>query len=269
LCKVESILFSIYYILKIVLLMCIYCIFLLILFFVVSGHIIALNKDRIPSTPCVIERIDPCAYCQAVLFQRESKNFCCSRGQISLVNNTAPTSLVQLFTSQSQEARELGISLELIIIRSLLHRVGVKYDKELCHRNKGIYTFRVQGQVYHFINELLPMNGLPSYLQLYFFDTEHEVENRIRGSDRLNAVIIETIILALKDNPYCQFFRSLSTVDDLEKHNIIIRNDAGLDQRVFNAPLASQVAAIWIDGDGDGFVNNRDILVSSRPGVTP
>ncbi|KAG5579242.1 hypothetical protein H5410_049869 [Solanum commersonii] len=34
--------------------------------------------------------------------------------------------------------------------------LGVTYDKELAKNNNGIYTFRVQGQMYHFINDLIP-----------------------------------------------------------------------------------------------------------------
>jgi hypothetical protein len=82
----------------------------------------------------------------------------------------------------------------------------VKYDKNLCKRNKGIYTFRVQGQVYDYINDLLPLDGHPSYLKLYFYDTEHEIENQIYDSDRLNPSILRKIIDTLKINPYCAFF---------------------------------------------------------------
>ena len=67
---------------------------------------------------------------------------------------------------------------------------GVKYDKDLCKGDRGIYTFRVQGQVYHYINELIPLDGHPSYLQLYFYDTYHEIDNRIHISDRLNVEIL-------------------------------------------------------------------------------
>ena len=49
----------------------------------------------------------------------------------------------------------------------------VKYDKDLYKRNRGTHTFQVRGQVYLFINELLPSNNSPSYLQLYFYDSEH------------------------------------------------------------------------------------------------
>lgn len=34
--------------------------------------------------------------------------------------------------------------------------VGVKYDKVRVKRYHGIYTFRVQGQMYHLIEDLLP-----------------------------------------------------------------------------------------------------------------
>lgn len=35
----------------------------------------------------------------------------------------------------------------------------MKYDKYLVKRNRGIYTFRVQGQMYHMINDLYPVDG--------------------------------------------------------------------------------------------------------------
>lgn len=34
--------------------------------------------------------------------------------------------------------------------------LGVKYDKEPAKRNSGIYTFKVQGKMYHFIDDLVP-----------------------------------------------------------------------------------------------------------------
>lgn len=32
----------------------------------------------------------------------------------------------------------------------------VKYDRDLARRNRGIYTFRVQEKMYHFIDDLVP-----------------------------------------------------------------------------------------------------------------
>lgn len=38
------------------------------------------------------------------------------------------------------------------------------------HTHKGIYTFKVHGQLNHFIPDLLLDNEPPQYLQLYFYD---------------------------------------------------------------------------------------------------
>ena len=116
---------------------------------------------------------------------------------------------------------------------------GVKFDTNLCRRNRVIYTFRVQGQIYHYINDLIPEDGYPSYLQLYFYDTEHELENRVNDVERLDPSIISQLMDILRVNPYSNFFRNLSNIPNLENHVIHIRSDVGLDQRVYNTPSVS------------------------------
>jgi hypothetical protein len=55
--------------------------------------------------------------------------------------------------------------------------------KKVDHRindGKGPYVFRLNDQNHHKIRALLPTNGLnPSFAQLYFYDTNNEVQNRI------------------------------------------------------------------------------------------
>lgn len=60
----------------------------------------------------------------------------------------------------------------------------------LCKSNKGTYTFRAQGQIYHYIGDLIRVDGLRSYLYLYFHDTIHKLENCITNLGRLNMSII-------------------------------------------------------------------------------
>jgi hypothetical protein len=185
-----------------------------------------------------------CKFCHAKRLHHESKDFCCIDGEISLVSNDVPDELHKLFTSNLAESMEFLKYVQIFNNKFALTSFGVKYDKTFCRRNKGIYTFRVQGQVYHYINDLLPLDGHPSYLQLYFYDTEHEIENRIYDSDRLNPSILRRIIDILKINPYCALFRSLKDVHILEHQQIHIRSNASLDQRVYNTSSTSQVAAI-------------------------
>ena len=56
---------------------------------------------------------------------------------------------------------------------------GIKLDK-LINETRGHPTIRIQGQPCHRIDSLLPMPGKqPKFSQLYIFDTQNEVENRI------------------------------------------------------------------------------------------
>jgi hypothetical protein len=141
----------------------------------------------IPSMASILPRMQDCPHCGAVKFYSETKNFCCLNGHVSLTSNELPDILKQLLTSTSEEAK----TFRTYIIRTYNNlfaftSLGVRADANLSKRNNGIYTFRVQGQVYHFINDLVPENGNAKNLQLYFHDTEHEVENHLASCERLS-----------------------------------------------------------------------------------
>nr|GMD12811.1 ATP-dependent DNA helicase RRM3-like [Ipomoea batatas] len=93
--------------------------------------------------------------------------------------------------------------------------------------------------MYHFVNDLLPNGCPPRNLQLYFFDTEHELENKLQGADRMDK-------------------------DITDEFSIILRSDISMDQRTYNMPSASQVAAIWIEDNGDRLDGNRNIREHDR-----
>lgn len=130
-------------------------------------------------------------------------------GQVLVASNPIPDELLTLFISNSEEASHFKTYVRIYNNTFDFSSFGVKCEKELCKRNKGIYTFKVQGQVYHYINDLFPPNGHPSYLQLYFYDTDHEVENMIYQSPKLRPNVIQKLMDILTIDPYYRFFRSL------------------------------------------------------------
>ena len=65
----------------------------------------------------------------------------------------------------------------------------------------------------------------------------------------MNSSIIQKIIARLKVNPYSNFFRGLRNISNLENYKIQIRLNGDLDQRVYNTPSTSEVAAIWIENN--------------------
>lgn len=207
-----------------------------------------------------------CEYCGAVKFFRETKGFCCLNGQILLKTNDTPLELYMLFTSNFEESLNFQKMVRSYNCNFSLTSFGVNYDKTLCTNYNGIYTFRVHGQIYHFINEIIPSDNCSSHLQLYFFDIDNEVQNRLNLSEWLVESVIVKLMKILENNPYTAFFRNLGTIPDLENHSTRLRCNPNTDQRTFNTPNVSQVATIWVDHDDCGDIHMRDIVVHCKDG---
>ncbi|KAL5565200.1 hypothetical protein UlMin_028364 [Ulmus minor] len=222
--------------------------------------------QQIPIQPDLLKPLTICQYCNAKKFYHEPKGFCCLDGQILLTISNVPQELYDLYTYKTNESLHFHKYIRSYNNNFAFTSFDVKTDKDLCKKYKGVYTFHVQGQIYHYINELVPMDNKPSYLQLYLYDTEHELQNRLNIYSDLNPTIINKLIEILKSNPYCTFFRYLKDIPNLKDHQIVIKSNPDLDQKIYNTPLASQVAAIWLDDNSMSEYTTRDIIVYSYIG---
>ncbi|KAH7850741.1 hypothetical protein Vadar_002294 [Vaccinium darrowii] len=150
--------------------------------------------------------------------------------------------------------------------------MGGKVDHSVLD-GRGPYTFRISGENYHRIGSLLPTPGQkPKFAQLYIYDTEHELQNRVdvmgdRGGGR--STIDLSTLEGLKEmlnlcNPYVQIFRT--TRDAMLNQNVPslhvhIMHSRG--ERQYIRPTANEVAAIII-GDDTGVETHRDIIVHNK-----
>jgi hypothetical protein len=66
-------------------------------------------------------------------------------------------------------------------------------------------------------------------MQLYFYDTNETIRQRIQRSPNLDECVI----------------RSLGNVANLDEYRIELNTNIGVDQRRYNVSTVSQVAAIW------------------------
>ncbi|XP_019233403.1 PREDICTED: uncharacterized protein LOC109214007 [Nicotiana attenuata] len=158
-----------------------------------------------------------------------------------------PTELSELYFGNTEESENFRTYIRTYNNMFAFTSLGVKYDKELARRNCGIYTFRVQGQMYHFIDDLVPSNEKPRNLQLYFYDNDNELANRMACSTRINESIVKKLMDILKVNPYTIFLRSLLNVPQLSDFYIALKCHSTLDQRTYNLPSASEIAALWLE----------------------
>ncbi|KAK4395924.1 hypothetical protein Sango_1746700 [Sesamum angolense] len=171
-------------------------------------------------------------HCGAIRFHREPPGFCCSNGQVSLSTLDVPEELRDLFFGSSQMALHFKAHSRTYNNVFAFTSFGVTYDKELCRNDKNVYTFRVQGLVYHFLNDLIPR--------------------------REKQLICNYIFMMLR--------MSLREIPELHDCRIVLRADPGLDQRIYNIPDVDQVAAIWKDSDEllQQYVNDMYIKVETQ-----
>nr|XP_027096174.1 uncharacterized protein LOC113716072 [Coffea arabica] len=220
----------------------------------------------IPDEADTLRSQPDCQYYGAKKFYSETTNFCCSDGQVVLHENKLPDVLIELFTGKTEEALCFRTYVRTYNSLFAFTSFGVHYDKSLCKRTNGIYTFKIHGQTYHYINQLIPHGGSGMYLQLYFHDTEHELQNRMAFSAKLTESIVLKIMEVMKSNPYACFFRSLRNVPDLDSYQILLKSHCDMDQRVHNKPTVSQIAALWVEGDHDQHSYARHIQVHTKDG---
>ncbi|XP_025617071.1 uncharacterized protein [Arachis hypogaea] len=167
---------------------------------------------------------------------------CCNGGKVSLPRVNAPQELLEIFLDPSAEGNHFRKH-----IRGYNHvfsftSCGVHIDEQLAITGRGIYTFRAQGSIYHSIGGFHPdQSTRPRFLQLYIYDTDHELQNRMLENTQLH----ETLVFKLQQllhryNPFLYVFRQLA-------------------QR-------SDVAAIIVGDDVETMIRGRDIKVQTHAG---
>ena len=142
----------------------------------------------------------------------------------------------------------------------------------------GPSIFKIQGSINHRIGSLFPcnQNDFPKFAQIYIYDTEHEIENRLKAFGDLDTGygrnILEILQNSIKqNNPHVKNFISAYerfTNEKLPDINIILRADAkphDQHSRKYNKPIESEIAVIIPrSGDGTENVGKRDIILHER-----
>jgi hypothetical protein len=107
--------------------------------------------------------------------------------------------------------------------------------------------------IYHNIRSFGREDGKePRHLELYFYDDDPSLEHRYRRCQeekyQKDKEVIEKLVAILCDNPYSQHLRRIGLDEHLEDYRLTLNLDQRLDQRTYNVLMASEVAAVWIEG---------------------
>ena len=151
--------------------------------------------------------------------------------------------------------------------------MGGNVDRSV-NNGSGPYVFRINGQTHHRIGSLLPIHGQnPKYAQLYIYETNNEVKNRIDAvihEDDRNYVDpdIVTELMEMLDqwNQLVKYFRMVrDRFDESNIHNVRIHLiwSRNFGERQYDLPVTSEIAALIV-GDFNIESSDRDIIVENR-----
>ncbi|KAF7821900.1 uncharacterized protein G2W53_027355 [Senna tora] len=228
-----------------------------------------------------------CQFCGAMFWYEERLNrsratknpkfsLCCMQGKVKLPPvKKPPTFLENLFTNKDSRSSHFMKEIRNYNMFAFTS-MGGKIDHSI-NQGKRPYVFRIQGQNMHMLGSLLPPNGeRPKFSQLYIYDTENEVSNRVKNlsSSRENNQFDASIVLQISQlldscNPLVKQYQTVkdhcrsSNTSNLRLKLIRKRNS---DARTYNLPTASEVAALIV-GDIDLSTGERDIIVENKYGV--
>ncbi|XP_058774354.1 uncharacterized protein LOC131648630 [Vicia villosa] len=225
-----------------------------------------------------------CQQCGANMWYLERKNtcrhsanpefsICCGGGkvQIPLLREPPPVLQSLLFDQNKSESKLFQQQIRLYNMMFAFTSPGAKMDNRF-NNGRGSPNYRIQGQSCHRIGSMLPLPGEKArFAQLYIFDTEHEVQNRIDGFRSRSGVdsnIVENLSSMLYEhNVHAQSFKmerdrlSEGNVADLK---LCLISERQTDGRIYNQPTVSEVVALIV-GDVDT-AEKRDIIMQKQCG---
>ncbi|CAI9279702.1 unnamed protein product [Lactuca saligna] len=177
--------------------------------------------DGIPEVHSILEGSNICVHCGAKRFKNEFATFCCMSGKTKLASSKIPDELYRLFTSEEELSKIFRDTIRAYNTNFYFTSMGVELDDDLSNMKSGVYTFRANGAIYHRIDQLVPRDGLPRYLQLYFYDSETDFTHRLQWPN-IDRKIIQVLVGVLSINPYATTFRSLRELGPLDNYKVTL-----------------------------------------------
>ncbi|KAL6884616.1 hypothetical protein ACP4OV_010552 [Aristida adscensionis] len=209
--------------------------------------------SNIPNDTHMLKQAKNCKRCNAHRFQHETAGFCCREGKVKLANPDTPPELMRLWSSSDSISSHFQDNIRFFNGHFSFTSLYCNLDGDTTDvRGTGIYTFRAHGQMYHNIRSFGRDGVEPRHLELYFYDDDPSLEHRMRSvrkdHEEKDREVIRMLTDVLRANPYSEQLRCLGQAENLEDYRISLNLDPRLDQRTYNVPVTSEIAAVWVEG---------------------
>ncbi|CAN1175084.1 ATP-dependent DNA helicase PIF1 [Linum perenne] len=225
-----------------------------------------------------------CQWCGALFWEAEKLarvpkkarpifTLCCQRGRvrIPLLQATPPYLDSLLSVNGGRQTRHFREHARSYNAAFSFTSFGARLDPRLVNR-RGPYSLVLCGENYHLMGSLLPQPGQqPQYSQLYVFDPNSELQNRLANFSGPNRALEPSIMSNLQtmldeNNTLVQSFRMIRTaLLEPTNQNLRLRIVGARTPRApqYELPTGSELAGLVPD-DFQPDHEERDIIVASR-----
>ena len=129
-----------------------------------------------------------CPICDAKFWESEKLStrtkasakftLCCGEGKVVLPSlDILPELLGHLLTVTDSRGKDFRNHIRAYNSSLAFCSLGANIDKELANARRGVYTFRIQGVVHHYIGSLIPnRDEAPAFAQIYIHEGTPEAK---------------------------------------------------------------------------------------------
>ena len=240
-----------------------------------------------------IKRMDVlCSHCNSCMWLAERKlgssavrplfQNCCANGKAILRSVTPiPDVIANLLRNNDQISKKLKKNIRAYNSALSFTSMNAELDRAYANSRGGAYAFRIHGSVHHMISSVLVPDATPTttpeviqqpkFAQIYIFDSENELQNRmnVAGNSNVNESTMLILQQMMHDlNPFVRHFKTMKELSDeqpkgISEMRMIFRSEGTPDNRRYNNPTASEIGVLIVGGDdeGDCEPKNRDIVL--------
>ena len=219
-----------------------------------------------------------CGKCDALMFRDEQHRYiskesnalcfslCCSYGHVKAPPVSEPPLLLRtLLSGNSSDSRHFIQNIRAYnsaFAFASMTLTGSQYE----FQGRGPYCFRINGQIYHTISQLLPEAGHDAkFSQIYLYDAAAEVNARINLFNSLHGKIMQNLQdMVNRVNPYAALYhgvRDLLHDDPTTDVTLVLKTSGdGIDNRRYNVPTGTDIAMV-IPVENENQPLNKNIVI--------
>uniref|UniRef100_A0A6N2KG64 Helitron helicase-like domain-containing protein n=1 Tax=Salix viminalis TaxID=40686 RepID=A0A6N2KG64_SALVM len=249
-----------------------------------ANVITPLSSDNLSSlepwlNPLILVIMSPlqCSFWHAERLARSSKKnpsftSCCANGKIQLP--AAPNTPQFLDDLLNPDKGSLSVKFRHNIraYNSMFAftSMGAHIDHTV-NSQPGPYIFKINGQCHHLMGSLLPIDAeSPRFAQLYIFDTDNEIANRLHpfNNDNCQSSLDENVVKKLIDMLDCSNALVKSSVrhrlnnDEFPNFKLRLIGKRDGDSKQYDDPSSNDVCGLIVGDIGES-QTDRDIIIES------